>query len=111
MFGFQNMDIHVHADETTDLFVTAGTDPGLIRDFGMVGKMLPAVRINGTAVRLAAIVHDLVRTKRFDREEELPAEGVSNPLRKPPGQLYRPVGHDMPVKVHEALMDGHAVIV
>lgn len=86
--GFEQVDVHVHADQLADcesLGRTVGTfEPPLFGNLRVIGKVLFAVFIDRATLRLTAIVIDLVEPENVVVEQVLLHERLR--IGKPPGK-------------------------
>src|SRR3546814_13034046 len=50
--ALQQVNVHIHANQITDLRVSAGREPSGLADRGMIGEVLSPFRVHATANRL-----------------------------------------------------------
>src|SRR3546814_15826934 len=68
--ALQQVNVHVHANQITDLRVSAGREPSGLADRGMIGEVLSPFRVHDTANRFPAVMEEVVFCPRLVRSEE-----------------------------------------
>src|SRR3546814_3301587 len=55
--ALQQVNVHIHANQITDLRVSAGREPSGLADRGMIGEVLSPFRVHDTANRFRSEEH------------------------------------------------------
>lgn len=114
--GFQQMDVHVHADQLCDLQScgrTVGTfQPLLFRNCSMIRKVLSPVFIDCSTQRLTAIVVDLVELQNVEVEQIVLDDWprIVEPTGESPLELERLSVDQVIVEITEPLMNALTVL-